>query len=176
MLYLPLWLLALPLATQALRIPVKSLRRPSKFLANTPGTCSDSTCGQLSDTQDVVYFSSILVGGKGSPTALSSVYSLLTSFAEFLVQLDTGSSDLWVNASVQPIPDATILQSVVVSNVYGDGSNYTGPVAFADVQFHGFEVQNQSFTYALESENDNTSSLNLTGLIGLVGLFTNRVT
>ena len=62
------------------------------------------------------------------------------------------------------------MQDVVVSNVYGDGSNYTGPVAFADVQFHGFEVKNQSFTYATQSENDNTAALNLTGLIGLVSI------
>jgi hypothetical protein len=75
-----------------------------------------------------------------------------------------------VNASLQPIPSAIILNNVTVSNVYGDGSNYTGPVAFADVQFHGFEVQNQTFTYAIESENDNTASLNITGLIGLVRL------
>jgi hypothetical protein len=63
------------------------------------------------------------------------------------------------------------MQNVVVSNVYGDGSNYTGPVAFTDVQFHGYEVKNQSFTYALISENDNTAALNLTGLIGLVRPF-----
>lgn len=120
------------------------------LLASNPGTCSDSTCGQLSDLLDVVYFSTITVGGQ-----------------KYQVQLDTGSSDLWVNATLQPAPQASIMQSVVVSNVYGDGSNYTGPVAFTDVQFHGYEVKNQSFTYALFSENDNTAALNLTGLIGL---------
>lgn len=158
---LPLSLLLAPLAAHAVRIPFQSIsrsglsgaaksQRMQMLLASNPGTCSDATCGQLSDTLDVVYFSTITVGGQ-----------------QYQVQLDTGSSDLWVNATLQPQPKATIMEGVVVSNVYGDGSNYTGPVAFADVQFHGYEVKNQSFTYALFSENDNTAILNLTGLIGL---------
>ena len=63
--------------------------------------------------------------------------------------LDTGSADLWVNASKQPIPSATILESVIVSEVYADRSNFTGPVAFAPVEFYGHRVENQSLAFGV---------------------------
>jgi hypothetical protein len=59
------------------------------------------------------------------------------------------------------------MEDVVVSLVYGDGSNYTGPVGFDTVEFHGFTVANQSFNNIIVSENDKIAAYNVTGLIGL---------
>ena len=65
----------------------------------------------------------------------------MDAVTEFKVQIDTGSTDLWVNPSAQKI-QTTQKTDVVVSEVYGKG-NVTGNVAFAQLEVGGFTVPNQ---------------------------------
>jgi hypothetical protein len=92
----------------------------------------------------------------------------LTPITVFQVMIDTGSSDLWVDASVQSIRNVTILNNITVSERYTDGSNYTGPVAVADLELSGFHVKNQYFTYATITHNNTVRGLGIDGILGLV--------
>lgn len=62
----------------------------------------------------------------------------------FPVQLDTGSSDLWVSGlATQNIHSSGQLNdNNLVEIVYGVG-NVFGNVMFADIEFGGFTIQNQ---------------------------------
>jgi hypothetical protein len=57
---------------------------------------------------------------------------------------------------------------MTISERYSDGSNYTGPIAIADLDLQGFRVNNQYFTYATESRNGTATALGLDGILGLV--------
>ena len=54
--------------------------------------------------------------------------------------LDTGSSDLWIQATVNGVAYTGANASIA----YDDGSVSTGPIVLADVTFGNFTVKNQA--------------------------------
>jgi hypothetical protein len=57
---------------------------------------------------------------------------------------------------------------MTVSELYTDGSNYTGPVAVGDLDLRGFHVDSQYFTYATDIHNNTVRDLGIDGILGLV--------
>ncbi|KAF9651169.1 acid protease [Thelephora ganbajun] len=101
----------------------------------------------LSNVRDLIYTGNITVGG-----------------GEYPVQLDTGSSDLWVKGPVSPLPD-TLPTSISYNLSYGLGWAY-GNIGFSPVEFSGIRVENQSF---LDVSVANNPALGY-GAQGLLGL------
>ncbi|KIP08745.1 hypothetical protein PHLGIDRAFT_116991, partial [Phlebiopsis gigantea 11061_1 CR5-6] len=89
----------------------------------------------------------------------------------FSVQLDTGSSDFWVDSSLAP---AQALQGVAATafnatNCYLDTTCASGPVVLADTTFGNFSVPGQAMVNALDS--NATYGPVMSGLLGLGGPF-----
>ena len=65
---------------------------------------------------------------------------LITSYVEFPIQLDTGSSDIWV---MPPFPlQLTNTTDIPASLTFGIGE-VNGTIAFANMSFGPYEVPNQ---------------------------------
>ena len=68
------------------------------------------------------------------------------NIAEFAIQLDTGSSDLWV---MPPFAlEVTNTTDIPASLTFGIGA-VNGTVAFADMTFGPYEVQSQGTLFAV---------------------------
>ncbi|KAI1796319.1 acid protease [Ganoderma leucocontextum] len=126
-----------------------SFRRP--VLAAAASSTSSSQDGEgdvdLSSFHDLLYIANVTVGG-----------------TEYPLQLDTGSSDLWVKGATSPLPNAN--QTALTLNVtYGIGSTY-GHISYTSVEFAGIKVPNQAFIDASQANNPILSY----GVNGIVGL------
>lgn len=108
---------------------------------------SVSTELTLSDVHDLIYMANVTLGG-----------------VDYLVQLDTGSSDLWVLNSPTPIPNANIT-SLSCNLTYGIGWAY-GDVAYVKAEFAGISVPSQAFLDVSSAQNPALSY----GAVGLLGL------
>ncbi|KAG1820188.1 aspartic peptidase domain-containing protein [Suillus subaureus] len=108
---------------------------------------SVSTVLTLSDVHDLIYMANVTLGG-----------------VNYLVQLDTGSSDLWVLNSPTPIPNANIT-SQNYNLTYGIGWAY-GSVSYVKTEFAGISVPSQAFLDVSSAQNPALSY----GAIGLLGL------
>ncbi|TCD62014.1 hypothetical protein EIP91_007609 [Steccherinum ochraceum] len=83
---------------------------------------------------------------------------------DFVVSLDTGSSDLWLDAS-----NITFSNNVVSTNQsgavpYGDGTAAVGPILLSDIAFGEFVIEKQAFISAPGS------NATLEGRQGLLGV------
>lgn len=95
---------------------------------------------------DIIYTVDVFLGGK-----------------TYVVQVDSGSSDLWIYTDDPPqIKNQT---DVFVKEKYGIGS-VQGTIAFAELQFGEFIVPNQAFIYANYSDNPVLQY----GAVGIIGL------
>lgn len=146
----------------ALRIPVKQTKSPhhvSKrsgatsfhrpILATAPKSDTDDGEGDLnlSSFHDLLYIANVTVGG-----------------TEYPLQLDTGSSDLWVKGESSPLPHTN--QTTYSLNItYGIGST-SGHIAYTDVEFAGIKVKDQAFIDATVASNPIINY----GVSGIVGL------
>ncbi|KAF7793489.1 hypothetical protein EIP86_004601 [Pleurotus ostreatoroseus] len=85
---------------------------------------------KVEDMQDALYLVDITVGGE-----------------EFTVQMDTGSTDLWVLPNPGQHIALVNTTDIVISEGYGSGTA-TGHIQFAELEFAGFTVpsQGQMFT------------------------------
>ncbi|VDB90967.1 unnamed protein product [Peniophora sp. CBMAI 1063] len=90
------------------------------------GSPSDGSITGLMNDQDIEYLVNITLGG--------SVFTL---------QIDTGSSDVVVFPD-KPIKTTSVLKDLQVNETYGIGT-YSGPVAFAKLEFAGYAVESQVF-------------------------------
>ncbi|KAI0774340.1 acid protease [Fomes fomentarius] len=154
-------LLSASLST-ALRIPVKQTKSPNHLskrsgaasfhrpiLATAPKSDTDDGDGDLnlSSFHDLLYIANVTVGG-----------------TEYPLQLDTGSSDLWVKGKSSPLPHTN--QTAYTLNItYGIGST-SGHIAYADVEFAGITVKDQAFIDATVASNPIINY----GVSGIVGL------
>ncbi|KZT71610.1 acid protease [Daedalea quercina L-15889] len=80
------------------------------------------------------------------------------------LQIDTGSSDLWVKGASFPLSNATHT-SQAYNMTYGIGWAY-GNVSYATVEFAGVEVQNQAFMDVKVADNP-ALSYGADGILGL---------
>ncbi|KAI9056706.1 acid protease [Trametes sanguinea] len=87
--------------------------------------------------------------------------------APYQVQLDTGSSDTWIDplSLGVTLPPDLISTGLNSSTSYVDGSTSTGPVVLANVTFGPYTVYNQAITIAYNA----SQSVTMNGLIGLAG-------
>jgi len=144
---LPLLLVLSGSVTNALKIPITRTRskssRPNgrrsgdvsvlRPVVNAAAT-SDSGELDLSTVHDLLYIANLTLGGTVYP-----------------VQLDTGSSDLWVHGESSPLPNST--PSTINTNCsYGIGYA-AGPISFAEVEFAGISVPSQAFLDASDASN-----------------------
>ncbi|KAI0954133.1 hypothetical protein AcW1_006619 [Taiwanofungus camphoratus] len=137
--------------SHALRLPVVSRSVPKG-----PGVHSMKLVGIQSDDnvidfQDTVYATNMTLGGQ-----------------EFLIQLDTGSSDLWVQlpqGSGQI--ELTNITNITATNTYGIGA-VAGPIAFANASLGPHFVPNQAFINATNATDFGTIfGDNVRGILGL---------
>ncbi|PIL33898.1 hypothetical protein GSI_03604 [Ganoderma sinense ZZ0214-1] len=105
---------------------------------------SDATKIGLFDSDNLSYLVNITVGGE-----------------KFTVQLDTGSSDLWVDGRGRNIT-FTNTTNVPVNETYGKGSAF-GKLSFAGVQLGDFYVPSQAFVDASETKD-------MDGAQGILGM------
>ncbi|EPS95500.1 hypothetical protein FOMPIDRAFT_1025795 [Fomitopsis schrenkii] len=107
----------IPIKREAAQFPTGVVRNPQ----------ADSDIG-FSDVQNLMYSATLRVNGR-----------------EFQVQVDSGSSDLWIDASALDLPGVhhTGYDSITE---YGDGSSAGGEIVLANVTMGEFTVVNQALT------------------------------
>lgn len=149
------WLLGLATVTAAVKVSFKqtnlqrrtggtalSLHKPNSFAAQ-----SNANGLGLSTVQDIIYMGNVTVGGNA-----------------YTVQLDTGSSDLWLKGPTTPLPNSH--PTSMTSNLtYGIGWAQ-GHLSYAQVDFAGITVPSQVFLDASVVQNP---ALNY-GAVGTLGL------
>jgi len=87
---------------------------------------SDSNDLDLDNVHDLIYIANVTIGGNDYP-----------------VQLDTGSSDLWIHGQSSPLPNS--VQSTLTANLtYGVGWA-AGQISWAAAEFAGIPIKNQSY-------------------------------
>ncbi|KZT73137.1 acid protease [Daedalea quercina L-15889] len=143
---LPLSLLAFIGSSYGLSIPFE---RRSPTYRSTTVSVNTNYNGNLgfSNGADFVYTATIYV--QGYP---------------FQVQIDSGSSDLWLdtsNVTLDGLQDTGVIGSIG----YVDGSSATGPIALANVTLGEFTVEGQAFINAPGS-NATTAGFDV-GLLGV---------
>lgn len=159
---LSLWLLFSVSVSNAVKIPITRHKKPSTASeqrrrsgtspysrpAVNAASSSDSSDGlDLTTVHDLLYIANVTLAGTVYP-----------------VQLDTGSSDLWVKASSSPIPN-TKPSSITYNMTYGIGWAY-GNVSYAPVEFAGIEIASQAFMDVSSAANP-ALSYGADGIIGL---------
>lgn len=127
-----------------------SVSNPSSKLVEPQVLAASSTTNStllLSDVQDLIYIANVTIGG-----------------VQFPVQLDTGSSDLWVIPTNSHLPTATAT-SIFQNLTYGIGWAY-GKIAYASAEFAGISVTQQAFLNVSSAQNP-ALSYGAEGILGL---------
>ncbi|KAK7695439.1 hypothetical protein QCA50_000075 [Cerrena zonata] len=145
--------------SNALKIPMKrisspaslqrrsghsSFSRPQVLAASSDDNDNTET---MTNQHDLIYLANITVGG-----------------TEYPVQLDTGSSDLWIKGPTSPLPNAT-LSSQGYNLTYGIGWA-NGTIAYSPVEFAGIKVASQAYL-DVASANNPALSYGADGIAGL---------
>ncbi|KAF5331633.1 hypothetical protein D9611_007674 [Ephemerocybe angulata] len=123
--------------------------QPASDSQTQVGSTSDGVDSSfdLNSVHDLIYLADITVGGK-----------------DYAVQLDTGSSDLFIKGPTSPIPGTT--ETALMHNLsYAIGWAY-GNIAYAPVEFLNISVQSQAF---VDADNANNPALGY-GAAGIAGL------
>ncbi|KAJ4478066.1 acid protease [Lentinula aciculospora] len=144
--YISVALTTLVVTSEALKFPVRKIKR-SSLQKRASGSFTTSTNDTISTVSDLIYISDITVGG-----------------VEYPIQLDTGSSDLWIKGTSSPLPNST--QTTTTYNItYGIGWAY-GTVSYASVGFAGMNITTQAY---LDTSTANNPALSY-GADGIAGL------
>ncbi|KAF5369897.1 hypothetical protein D9758_001054 [Tetrapyrgos nigripes] len=107
----------------------------------------DDNSLDINTAQDLIYMANITVGGNS-----------------YVVQLDTGSSDLWIQGPSFPLPNGS--PTAIAHNVtYGIGWAY-GNVSYAEVEFAGISVKKQGFLDVSSAQNP-ALGYGANGILGL---------
>ncbi|KAH9947244.1 aspartic peptidase domain-containing protein [Amylocystis lapponica] len=157
-LYVLSFLLALSgSVSDAVKIPITRTRAKNTF----PDTDLRRRSGDVSVSRPVV---AAATSGSGE-LGMSTVHDLLyMANVIYPVQLDTGSSDLWVHGPSSPVPNSKPTSDTCVIQ-YGIGWA-SGAVSYAEVGFAGMTVPSQAFLDASQSYNP-ALSYGAEGLLGL---------
>ncbi|KAJ8509332.1 hypothetical protein ONZ45_g8504 [Pleurotus djamor] len=103
----------------------------------------------LDTVHDLIYLANVTIGGNDYP-----------------VQLDTGSSDLWIRGPSSPLPNSQLVTPSIEYNLtYGIGWAF-GHVAYADVVFANIEVKKQAYLDIVRAQNP-ALSYGADGILGL---------
>lgn len=143
----PLFVAAVAVTSEAHKLTVKKISRTGGPQRRTPGnsvadnqinvasaSASGANAFDLNSVHDLIYIANITVGG-----------------IEYPVQLDTGSSDLFIKGDTYPIPN-TNETSTTTNLTYAIGWAY-GHIAHAAVEFIGIQVPSQAFVDATDVVN-----------------------
>ncbi|TFK50938.1 acid protease [Heliocybe sulcata] len=138
----------------ALRLPLYSRSKRSEghtFSSRSNGQGYATTVGDptVSGQSDIVYTTTVNVGG-----------------VDVLVQLDTGSSDLWIYS---PDRQPKLTNTTSINNVnltYGIGS-VAGRLDFAEVEIGPYTVPSQAFLNVNATDNEPLLQLGIAGILGL---------
>ncbi|CAK5262722.1 unnamed protein product [Mycena citricolor] len=148
-------LLVLPLIVSALRLDV-TRSRPTPGVARSNGlskvsllatTSGSNSSSGLSTVRDLIYMANVSIGNNFYP-----------------MQLDTGSSDVWVKPAITPLPNA-ISTAQTYNLTYGIGW-VSGNVSFAPITFAGINVSSQALL-DVTSANNPALQYGADGLLGL---------
>lgn len=108
---------------------------------------SSSEVSDLSTINDMIYLTNITAGN-----------------VTYLVQIDTGSSDLWIKGPSSPLPNSN-QTSTTCNLTYGIGWAY-GHISYSTVKFAGITVPNQAFL-DVSSAQGPAIDYNTNGIFGL---------
>ncbi|CAL1700518.1 unnamed protein product [Somion occarium] len=156
---LPLVLVLSTSLSNALKIPMKRISSPASSMQRRSGRSSfarpifavtdngDDNSMKMTNMHDLIYLANITVGG-----------------TEYPVQLDTGSSDLWIKGPTSPLPNVQ-LTSMTYNLTYGIGWA-NGTIAYAPVEFAGINVSSQAYLDVSSASNPALSY----GADGIAGL------
>ncbi|OAX43499.1 acid protease [Rhizopogon vinicolor AM-OR11-026] len=151
-----LYLAALAAVSVAVKIPFIQSKRPnlhrrsggaSVAVSHPSLAAAPQLLATESDVQDLIYMANVSLGGVGA-----------------LVQLDTGSSDLWVENTLTTIPNANTT-SQVCNLTYGIGWAY-GNISYVSAEFAGISVPSQAFLDVSSAQNP-ALSYGASGILGL---------
>ncbi|KAF8621592.1 hypothetical protein AX15_007617 [Amanita polypyramis BW_CC] len=132
-------LLLSPSLGAALRVPVKQIKAPPPLQRRDTTLPSNTTTAanalNLTSVQNLLYLVDLTVGGVDYP-----------------VQLDTGSSDLWIKSNTSsPLPNVT-RTSTTFNLTYAVGWA-SGYIAYAPIDFAGLSIPKQVFVEATQVNN-----------------------
>lgn len=153
--------LACTLCSAALRIPVQQKKESARrfgrrtfgkpfsksVLAVSSGSSSDDDDIDLSTVDDLLYMANITLGG-----------------TEYVVQLDTGSSDVWIKGDSFPLNNVTST-TTQYNLTYGIGWAF-GNISTAEAEFSGITIPKQAFLDTSSSTNP-ALSYGAQGVLGL---------
>ncbi|KAJ7068270.1 aspartic peptidase domain-containing protein [Mycena amicta] len=147
------FLLLLPVVS-AVRVSVGRVSRPHVNKHNgiskvsvLAASSGDENALDLSTVHDLIYMANFTVGDYVYP-----------------VQLDTGSSDVWIKGSTSPLPNCTDT-TLSYNLTYGIGW-VAGHIAYGPVQFAGINVSSQALL-DVSSANNPALAYGAEGLVGL---------
>ncbi|KAL5487670.1 hypothetical protein ACEPAI_5778 [Sanghuangporus weigelae] len=136
-------LLICALSSSAIRIPFGQSKRslqPRSFGKSRTKPVINAVVGDgdgdadLSTVNDLLYMANITVGG-----------------TEYIVQLDTGSSDLWIKGDSSPLPNVSST-TTPFNLTYGIGWAY-GNISTAEIEFAGITIPRQAFLDVSSAKN-----------------------
>ncbi|KAI0268191.1 acid protease [Gloeopeniophorella convolvens] len=143
----------------AARFPVQKISRSSLhrrsgsagIFAHKPHVLASSASipddADLSTVNDMIYIANITVGGNA-----------------YRVQLDTGSSDLWIKGQNTPLPNSE--QTATLYNLsYGIGWAY-GHISYSSAEFAGIPIPKQAFLDVSSAQNP-ALTYGTSGILGL---------
>lgn len=145
--YLTLFLLSPSYLALALRLELtgRSLASLKSFTNNVLAATDDDHLDSVTSTRDVLYIANVTIEGTSYP-----------------LQMDTGSSDLWVDmGSNQPARVTTTSYNLTYGTGYAYGPIARGPVSFAD-----YEIPDQAYLQF----KDGANPVFHFGAVGIVGL------
>lgn len=151
-----LYLVTSAVTSSALKVSFKKSSAQRKITSGTNlavhtpsvnAVVSDNNGLDLSTVRDLIYIANVTIGGSSYP-----------------VQLDTGSSDLWIKGETTPLPNSH-QTSTTLNLTYGIGWAQ-GHLSYAPVEFAGISVDSQAFLDASSVQNPALSY----GAVGILGL------
>lgn len=123
---------------------ISSSYSPHDFASHSSAFPDDA---DLSSVDDMIYVANITLGG-----------------VDYHLQMDTGSSDLWIKGQKSPLPNSNPT-SATYNLTYGIGWAF-GYISYSTVQFSGISVPNQAFLDVSSAQNP-AITYGASGIMGL---------
>ncbi|KAA1466500.1 acid protease [Dentipellis sp. KUC8613] len=156
---LPLALCSLSATALALKFPITRTPNPSLAQTSTGSdlilprasnrilAASNPTDSDLSTVNDMIYIANITLGGN-----------------DYRVQLDTGSSDLWIKGQTSPLPNSN-QTSMTYNLTYGIGWA-SGHISYIPAEFAGISIAKQAYLDSSSAQNP-ALTYGTSGILGL---------